>query len=266
MSPTRIFALYIRQFYLIRDNPTRLIQIFGWVLFDIVLWGFLSQYIARLVGGSTNFTPLFLGAVLVWYFATRSMHGVATAFFEDVWSRNFLNLFASPLRTSEYVIALVLTGMTTSLMGFASMIVVAKALFGFSITSYGVYVLPLLLIIFLSGIALGIVGAAIVMRFGPAAEWFIWPIPEMLSPVVGVFYPLAVLPLWLQTIAHILPPSYVFESIRAILSGTAVSELHILFAIALSLVYCALAYALFISVYKKAVKQGLIARYSSESF
>ena len=266
MSIKRIYALFVRQFYLIRDNPTRLIQIFGWVLFDIILWGFLSRYIGHLAGDTTNFTPVFLGAVLLWYFATRSMHGVATAFFEDMWSRNFLNLFASPLSVGEYTASLVLTGVTTSVMGFLAMLVIAKFLFGFTLVAYGVYVPLFLLIIFLSGIALGILGTAIVLRYGPSAEWFVWPIPEMISPFIGVYYPLAILPQWLQWFAYLLPPSYVFENIRVVLSGGVASLPSLIGASVLSLIYCFFAYFYFTRVYKKSVQIGLIARYSSESF
>ncbi len=266
MNINRITALCLRQWYLIRDNPTRLIQIFGWVFFDILLWGFLSQYLSHLVGGDQTFTPLFLGGVLVWYFSTRVMHGIATAFFEDVWAQNFFNLFASPLGLGEYAVALVATGMATSVIGLLFMIVIAKVFFGFSILAYGIYVIPLLLILFLNGVALGIFAAALVLRFGPAAEWFVWPIPEMLSPLVGVFYPIAVLPFWMQGLSRALPPTYVFESIRTIVTGGEVSTSSLLLASALGVIYCALSYLYFARVYRLAVKNGLIARYSSESF
>ncbi|HEY8312216.1 MAG TPA: hypothetical protein VIG47_16740, partial [Gemmatimonadaceae bacterium] len=94
MNPTRIWALILRQLYLIRDNRTRLVQIFAWSTFDILLWGFLSKYLGTALGGA-QFTPLFLSAIIVWNFTIRVMHGTASAFFEDVWSRNFLNIFAS---------------------------------------------------------------------------------------------------------------------------------------------------------------------------
>lgn len=265
MNTTRIYALCLRQFYLIRDNPTRLIQIFGWVLFDLVLWGFLSRYLSGLVGGETRFTPLFLGAVLVWYFTTRVMHGVATAFFEDVWTQNFLNVFASPLSTGEYVVALVATGMTTSIISLVFMMGVAKVFFGFSVFAYGVYLLPFLLILFLTGIALGVMSVGLVLRFGPSAEWFIWPIPEMLSPIVGVFYPVAVLPLWLQFGSYLLPPTYVFENIRVIVGGGAPSITQLIFATVLAFFYIFLAYEYFKKVFVQVLRTGLIARYSSES-
>ena len=103
------------------------------------------------------------------------------------------------------------------------MLVLATFSFGLSFFAYGILLVPFLLVLFLFGIAFGIFGSGLVLRFGPAAEWFIWPIPAMLSPFAGVFYPLSTLPWWMRAISRILPPSYVFEGIRAIVSGGAVS-------------------------------------------
>ena len=83
---------------------------FAWVAIDIVLWGFITRYLNSVSHGGFNFVPALLGAVLLWDFLTRVMQGVTMAFFEDVWSRNFLNFFATPLRISEYLAGLVITG------------------------------------------------------------------------------------------------------------------------------------------------------------
>jgi len=91
--------------------------------------------------------------------------------------------------------------------------------FGLSFLSYGLLLIPFLLVLFLFGIALGIFASTVVLRLGPASEWFIWPVPALISPFAGVFYPVATLPAWMQGIAHVLPPSYVFEGMRAIVAG-----------------------------------------------
>jgi ABC-2 type transport system permease protein len=121
------------------------------------------------------------------------------------------------------------------------------------------------LILFLFGIALGIVGCGIVLRLGPASEWFIWPIPAMVSPFAGVFYPLSTLPSWMQFVSNVLPPSYVFEEMRKIVVGQPVSITSLAIGIALALLYIALACFFFARVFRYAVRTGLIARYSAES-
>jgi ABC-2 type transport system permease protein len=187
------------------------------------------------------------------------------AFFEDVWSRNFLNLFATPLTISEYVSGLVISSIGTSSVGLVVMIVLAGAIFHLSFLSYGVVLLPFLLVLFLFGVALGITGAAIVLRFGPATEWFIWPIPALVSPFAGVFYPLSTLPSWMQYAARLLPPAYVFENLRAMVAGQPASGAQLLLSAGLCVFYVIFACWMFVRVYRHSVRTGLIARYSAET-
>jgi ABC-2 type transport system permease protein len=258
-------ALALRQFYLYRGSPVRFVPLSMWVFLDMVLWGFMSRYLNAVAGPRYNFVPALLGAVLLWDFFTRVMQGVTTTFFEDVWSRNFLNLFASPLSVSEYVGGLVLASIATSIIGLAVMLIVATFAFGLSFFSYGIVLFPFLLVLFLFGIAMGIIGSSIVMRFGPAAEWLIWPIPAMVSPFAGVFYPLATLPVWMRVISRLIPPSYVLESTRAIAAGHPADFASLAVAAALAAVYVLGASWIFTRVYRRAVRTGLIVRYNAES-
>lgn len=266
MNPTRARAIALRYFYLLRGSPARWLPLFIWVGIDILLWGFITKYLNSVMASPTlNFVPRLLGAVLIFDFFTRVLHGIASAFLEDVWSRNFLNVFASPLRISEYLTGLVITSVCTSMVGLAVMLLLAMGIFGLSFASYGVMLFPFLLILFLFGIALGIVGCSIVLRLGPASEWFIWPIPAIISPFVGVFYPLSTLPPWMQYISRALPPSYVFEQMRRILSGETPSTNALIVGGGLAILYILLACWLFRVVHRHAVRTGLIARYSAES-
>ena len=265
MNLRRVGAIVLRQYYLMRGSPTRLVPLFAWVAIDIVLWGFLARYLSSVAPQGPNFTFTLLGAVLLWDFFTRIMHGVTTAFLEDVWSRNFLNLFATPLAVSEYVSGLVLTSIATSLIGLVVMLLLATTLFGFSFFAYGAMFVPFVVVLFLFGIALGIVASAMVLRLGPASEWLVWPIPALLSPFAAVFYPLSVLPEWMRWIAHLLPPSYVFEGMRALVAGQPFDVMALIWGIVLAAVQIAIAYWLFVRIYRSTVRSGLLARYSAES-
>ncbi|AKJ03765.1 ABC-2 type transport system permease protein [Archangium gephyra] len=265
MAFNRAAAIVLRQFYLIRGSPSRIFPLFVWVAIDMVLWGFMSRYLNSVTAPGLDFVPALLGAVLLWDFLTRVMQGVTMAFFEDVWSRNFLNIFATPLSITEYVGGLVLSSIATSSIGLMVMLLVAGAAFGLSLLSYGLLLVPFLLVLFLFGIALGIFGAAVVLRLGPSAEWFVWPIPAVVSPFAGVFYPLATLPEWMRAVSHLLPPSYVFEGMRTIVAGGAFSGTTLLWGVGLAVLYILLASWFFTRVYRHAVRTGLIARYSAES-
>jgi ABC-2 type transport system permease protein len=265
MSLQRSAAIMLRQFYLMRGSAARVVPLFAWVGVDIVLWGFMSRYLNALTAAGLNFVPTLLGAVLLWDFFTRVMQGVTMTFFEDVWSRNFLNIFASPLRISEYLAGLVMSSIVTSLVGLVFMLTVASGAFGLSFFRYGVVLIPALIILFLFGIALGIAATGMVLRLGPASEWFVWPIPALMAPFAAVYYPLTTLPRWMQYVSRIIPPSYVFQNIRSVVSGGTVSWGPLALGAGLALVYLFMASWFFSRMYRHGVRTGLIARYSSET-
>jgi ABC-2 type transport system permease protein len=255
----------MRQYYLLRSSPTRVIPLFVWAAIDIILWGFITRYLNQISGITGNFVPALLGAVLLWHWFVRVMQGVTMTFFEDLWARNFLNMFATPLTIPEYLTGLVACGILTSLVGLAVMVGLATLAFGLSLFAYGAMWVPFLFVLFLFGIALGIFGCALVLRLGPSSEWFVWPIPAVLAPFAGVFYPIETLPHWMHWIAYAIPPSYVFEAVRAIVAGEAPPAGHLLIATLLSALYILIAGFGFFAVYRRAVRTGLLARYSAES-
>ena len=260
MRPRRFLAILVRQFYLYRGSPARILSLFAWIAIDIVLWGFISRYLNTVASPGYSFVPALLGAVLLWDFFTRVMQGVTMAFFEDVWSRNFLNIFGSPMSITEYVTGLVLSSIVTSSVGLVAMLILAGVIF-----LYGSAAFPFVAVLFLFGVALGIMASALVMRLGPSAEWFIWPIPALISPFAGVFYPVDVLPQWMQLVGRCLPPSYVFENLRHLVKGGSVSRADLFGGSVMAIAYIGLACIIFTQTYRTVVRTGLIARYSAES-
>jgi len=260
----RMTAIALRQYYLLLGSKARVLSIYAWVLINIILWGFITQYLNQASASGVNFVPVLLGAVLVWDFFSRIMHGVTTSFLEDVWSQNFLNLFASPLSIHEYIGGLVLISIVLSVMGLFATVILAAIAFGLSFFAYGLMLAPFLLILIMFGIALGIFGIALVLRFGPASEWLVWPIPAIVTPFAAVFYPVSVLPEWMQWISRLLPPSYIFEGMRAITAGAS-APLHNLFvSLFLCAIYIMAAAWTFTRTYRGAVQSGLLARYKAE--
>ena len=166
-----IAGIVLRQIYLLRGSPVRVFPMVTWVAIDVVLpWGFITRYLNTVSGGGMDFVPTLLGGVLLWDFCTRIMQGVSTAFLEDVWSRNFLNLFASPLSISEYITGLVITSVLTSSIGVVVMLVLATSVFHLQFFALGVPLVGFLMLLFVFGITLGIFASAIVLRLGPASE------------------------------------------------------------------------------------------------
>jgi ABC-2 type transport system permease protein len=261
----RVWAVFIRQFYLIKSNPTRLSNVFLWLILDILQWGFVSKYLDSLGWANFNFITVILGAIILWEFFSRIQQGMMTAFLEDIWSQNFINYFASPLQVREYVGGLTLTSIGTTSLGFLASLLLAGLLFGYNLFRIGFLLLPIMLILFIFGVAVGIFMAALIFRLGPSAEWLGWPIPMLVSIFSGVFYPIATLPAGFQAVAKILPSSYVFEQIRSVLEKGSFSPLALVLGFLLAIVYLLLTYAYFIRVYRRNLKSGAISRFSAES-
>lgn len=261
----RVGAILLRQLYLMRGSPARILPLFAWVAVDIVLWGFITRWLDTLASWGGRLVPQLLGAVLLWDFFSRVMHGVSMAFFEDVWTRNFLGLFASPLSVPEYLAGLVLSALATSAVGLAAMVVLASGFFGLSFAAYGAALLPFLLLLVAFGVALGIASVALVLHLGPAAEWLIWPVPALLAPFAGVFYPLSTLPPWMRAVGRTLPPSWVFEGLRSALAGERIPVSTWVAGAGLAVAWLLAAGWVFARVHRRALRSGLIGRYSAET-
>jgi ABC-2 type transport system permease protein len=236
-----------------------------WQIIEIFQWGFITKYLGHFGGAIFSFTTFILGAIILWQFMGRIQTGIMVSFLEDIWTSNFINFFASPLKVKEYLLGLILTSLAISVVGLIIMVLVSGLIFGYSFFIIGLYILPFLLVLFIFGVAMGIFITAIVFKLGPMAEWLGWPIPALMSIFVGVFYPVSMLPSYLQTVSWILPPTYVFDSIRMILSGNFNVGTNLLYGSILAIIYLVITYLFFLKVYKKNLKTGAISRFSSEA-
>ena len=267
MSFSRIYSIFIRYWFLVKSNPTRLASIFLWILVDIIQWGFISKYLGTFGAATFSFVTVILGAIILWEFTSRIQQGIMTVFLEDIWSQNFINFFASPLKIGEYLSGLIMTSIVTSLLGFLLMVLLAGLVFGYNFFKLGLLIFPFIAILFIFGMAMGIFISAVIFRLGPTAEWIGWPIPLVLSIFSGVFYPIATLPIGLQVIAKLIPASYVFESLRTIITTGSFSSsvgLNLIIGGLLALVYLFVMYKFFIKIYQHNLKTGNLARFSAE--
>src|SRR5271157_2724174 len=264
MSLSRIFAVFVRQLFLFKSNPTRLVSIFLWLIIDVILWGFISRYLGSMGQATFSFITVIMGAIILWEFMSRIQQGIMMAFLEDIWSQNFINFFASPLKIREYLSGLVLTSICSGIAGFLVMIAIAGPLFGYNAFKTGLLLLPFMLILLVFGIAMGIFVSALIFRLGPSAEWLGWPIPLVLSVFSGVYYPVSTLPAALRAFARLIPPSYVFETCRAVLAtGSLPADFgsNLLLGALLSLLYLLATSVLFVRVYRRNLATGSIARF-----
>src|ERR1700683_3777013 len=106
ISPTRIGAMVLRYWYLLRSSWPRLLDLVYWPAVQMLMWGFLQLYISQNGGFSARAGGTFIGAVLLWDVLFRGQLGFSLSFLEEMWSRNLANLLISPLKPIELVIAL----------------------------------------------------------------------------------------------------------------------------------------------------------------
>src|SRR6478672_2425059 len=99
----RVSAMVARHLYLYRRSLPRIMEIFYWPFLDLVIWGFITLYLARYQSQVPGFVTFFLGALILWDMLFRSQQGVTISFLEELWARNLMNLFASPLKPSEFL-------------------------------------------------------------------------------------------------------------------------------------------------------------------
>jgi ABC-2 type transport system permease protein len=260
MKLHRIVAVFVRQMYLYRRSLPRLMEIFYWPLLDLVLWGFISVYLARYQANLPNFVALFLGALILWDILFRSQLGISVSFLEDVWARNFLNLFVSPLKPGEYLVSLMLVSAVKIVLAGTLMSVLAWIFYSFNIFVIGMSLVPFVINLVALGWAIGIFTTSLILRFGQQAEILAWGIAVLFQLVSAVFYPMAVLPPVLRTLARYVPSSYVFEGMREVISTGRLPVEKLLRATGLNAVYLVVVTVFFYVIFRAVKKKGLLAR------
>jgi ABC-2 type transport system permease protein len=217
ISWRRIAAMIERYWYLLRSSWPRLLELIYWPAVQMLMWGFLQLYIAQNAGYFARAAGTFIGAVLLWDILFRGQLGFSVSFLEEMWSRNLANLMMSPLKPIEFVIALMTMSIVRLLIGMVPVSLLAIGFFGFNLYGLGLALAAFFLNLILTSWAVGIFVSGVVMRNGLGAENLAWTIMFLLMPLTCVYYPVAVLPHWLQMVAWLLPPTYVFEGMRALL-------------------------------------------------
>jgi ABC-2 type transport system permease protein len=256
----RIEAVLLRHLYLYPRSVSRWMEVFYWPALDILVWGFLTVFIARNPGVMPHWTSFLLGAMIFWDILFRSQQAVSISFLEEVWSRNLLNLFASPLSPLEFLSATMILSFIKFLGGAAVAALMAGFFYGFNILSLGWWLIPLVLNLVAMGWIIGIVTTGVILRFGEKVEVLAWGLALLIQPFAAVFYPVSVLPAALRPLAYALPCTYVFEAMRALLSHGQIQLASLGPAFALNAAYLLAALAFFHEMYRQAQVRGLLTK------
>lgn len=256
----RCIALFTRHMYLYKRSIPRLLEVFYWPLLDLLVWGFITIYFAQFREKLPGFVSYFIGALILWDILFRSQQGISVSFLEDVWSRNLLNLFASPLNPAEYIFSLMVVSVAKLVIVATVMAALAWILYSFNIFLIGISLIPFILNLIVMGWAIGIMTTALILRFGQEAEVLAWAVGILFMPVSAVFYPVSVLPSFLRALAHLVPASYVFEGMREVIAAGKFPLSDLLRSSGLNLAYIIIALLFFTWVFKMVRQKGLLVK------
>jgi len=255
-SPRRVAAMMLRYWYLLRASWTRLLDLVYWPTVQMLTWGFLQYYIATNAGFFARAGGTFIGAVLLWDILFRGQLGFSISFLEEMWSRNIGNLLMSPLRPFEFIAALMVMSVVRLSIGLIPVTLLAIAFFGFNLYALGLALVAFFLNLMLTSWAIGIFVSGLILRNGMGAESFAWSIMFLFMPLTCVYYPVTTLPTWLQPVAWMLPPTYVFEGMRSLLIDKVFRPDLMLYAFGLNLILFAAGVAGFLALVRSARRQG----------
>lgn len=230
-------AMILRHVYLLRRSWPRILELMYWPTVQMILWGFITLFFLEHSSWVAQATGVLISAVLLWDVLFRGQLGVSLIFMEEMWSRNLGQLFVSPLRPMELVAALLTMSMIRTVIGVGGAALIAVVLFHYSIFDLGLPLIVFFVNLIVLGWSIGLLVSGIVLRYGLGAESLAWIAVFALQPISGVYYPIEVLPQWLQYVAFLLPSSHVFEGMRAVLIDHAFRADLLLTALLLNVVY-----------------------------
>ena len=258
MSFNKIYALALRHMYLISNSLPRIIDLVYWPTVQIFLWGFISKFFTLNSEYYSNTVGIILTAAILYDFLFRVSISFNMMFLEEIWSRNFTNLFIAPITISEMITSLTFTAILRAMIGMVPAAILAIPFFGVSVFNLGIPLLFLLLSLYLFGITLGLLVTSGLLRFGPSFENIAWASLFFLAPLGCIYYPIEILPNSLQIIAKALPLVHIFEEMRSILLNGNVNYFDIIKSISISTLYFMLGVIIFYVSYFGAKVRGTL--------
>lgn len=259
MNESRILAIIWRHIYEIKHSWDHIADILFWPLIDIVVWGFVTIYLTKDASGY-NLVSLLLGAVILWGAFFSIQRDMSVGFLDEVWSRNILNLFSTPLTIWEYITGLTVVNVVKMLLGLLATALIAWAFYSFNIFPYALKLFPFFANLLIFGLSLGIVITGLVFRYTTKVQVLAWGFAGLLQPISCVFYPLSILPMTLQKIALLLPTTHSFEGMRQILSTGTFSVNHFFWGLILNIFYLAFALIFFKKIFEITKNKGLLVK------
>ena len=256
IAPHRINAMILRYWYLLISSWPRLLELIYWPALQIITWGFLQIYISQNAGFFAQAGGILIGAVILWDILFRGQLGFSISFLEEMWARNLGNLMMSPLTPIEFLISLMVMSLIRLAIGVIPMTLLAMIFFDFNIYGIGLPLVAFFCNLIFTSWSVGIFVSGLVLRNGLGAESIVWTLMCAIMPLSCIYYPVSVLPYWLQIVAWTLPPTYVFEGMRALLIDHVFRADLMVDALLINVALLIVSFAIFMALLNSARRAG----------
>lgn len=258
----RVKALLYRYFLLFKTELGKILDTFYWPLIDIVVWGFFTVYFSQTQANTQFLVKALLSGLILWTLVYSFSRDIAISFLDEMWERNVVNLFCSPLKLSEYLMAVFIIAIFRAVMILVVLSLIAYLLYSYSIFILGIYLGISFFLLIIFAYSVGILAISLMLRYGPSVEIFAWSIPAALSPISGVFYPVYILPKIIQLISSFFPTSYIFEGMRQVVVRGEINWHYLSIAFILNIFYLVISIIVLYRVHASVRRSGLISRFS----
>lgn len=263
MNPSRIKGVILQNLFHLRHSLEDLIDTFFWPSIDVIIWGFITIYFLRLQGPEGPIAVIItflMGGLILWNIVWRAQQDISFALLRNIWNRTILSLFSTPLTPWEFIGATMILGVFKIILTLSLVSIIAFTLYSFNLFSLGFYLLPFFISLIAFAWATGICITGLIIRFGMRIQAFAWSLIVLLHPISAVFYPVSVLPPFLQKVALFLPTSHIFEGMREVFKTGTVSTEHLIWAFALNIAYLIFSGWFFAFMFEKARKKGKLVK------
>jgi len=261
MKLHRIFAVVLRYLYLFKHSLDRLSDAFYWPTIDILLWGLTSLYFQKFTPDASIVVLVLMSGILLWLIVWRGQYEITVNILEDLWNKNLINIFVSPLKFSEWVLSFFIIGIVKAIVSLIFASLLAFFLYKFNLYLYGFYLIPYFILLITTGWWVGCLVAGTILRFGTRIQTLAWTAVALLSPFSAVYYPLSILPPWAQKVAAFIPTSYIFEGSREVLEKGYFDVNKVIVSLILNIVYLVIAIYYLRKSFNKILEKGLVKLY-----
>jgi ABC-2 type transport system permease protein len=262
MSINRIKGLMLQELFISLRSLEVIFDFLIFPIMSIIVFGFLALFLSG--SGQNNIANSLLTGMLLWEIIFIIQYSVSVESLWNIWSDNLSNMFIAPISLFEYIFAQSLSGILKAIIIFIPASFLSYAIFHFNIYQLGAVNLLLYFVnLTLFSLSMGLVILGLIFRYGTRIQSFAWGILPILQPLTAAFYPVSVLPGWLQTVAWLLPPTYIFEAARASLSCPCVQWRLIGISFVENIIYFIMAIWLFNLLFRNSKKTGQFAKLES---